>query len=145
MRPRRSALSHWAHDTDFPTGQAVEFLRYTIRAHPGEVVLLAIGPLTNIAALFAADAEIPALLKGIGANVWGFYHSVSGCGATGMECDVGSHRDRHCLPPASSGASVDWVGRDHSGDDCRSHKLENGFKRLFCVPCWTLRKSGSGR
>src|SRR6185503_6045566 len=52
--PQAVALSHWAHDTDFPTGQAVEFLRHTIRAHPGEVVLLAIGPLTNIAALFAA-------------------------------------------------------------------------------------------
>lgn len=63
--PQAVALSHWAHDTHFPTGQAVEFVRHTIRAHPGEVILLAIGPLTNIAALFAADAEIPALLKGL--------------------------------------------------------------------------------
>ncbi len=59
------ALSRWPHDTDFPRGQAVEFLRRTIRENPGEIVLLAIGPMTNVAALFAADAEIPSLLKGL--------------------------------------------------------------------------------
>ncbi len=56
------ALARWTHDTDFPRGEAVEFLRRTIRAHPGEITLLCIGPLTNVAALFAADEEIPALL-----------------------------------------------------------------------------------
>jgi len=40
-------------------------LRHTIRAYPGEVTLLTIGPLTNIALLFASDPEIPALLKQI--------------------------------------------------------------------------------
>ena len=40
----------------------MEFLRRTIREHPGEVTLLCIGPMTNVAALFAADEEIPALL-----------------------------------------------------------------------------------
>ncbi len=57
------ALDRWPHESNFPAGQAVEFLRATIRAHPGEISLLAIGPLTNVAALFAADAEIPALLN----------------------------------------------------------------------------------
>ena len=60
-----SALSRWSHDTVFPKGGAVEFLRQTIRAHPGEITLLAIGPLTNIAALFTADPEIPKLLKSL--------------------------------------------------------------------------------
>jgi purine nucleosidase len=60
-----AALERWPHDTDFSRGEAVEFLRRTIRAHPGEIVLLGIGPLTNIAALFAADEEIPRLLKGL--------------------------------------------------------------------------------
>lgn len=41
----------------------IPFLRQTIRAHPGEVTLLGIGPLTNIALLFSIDAEIPLLLK----------------------------------------------------------------------------------
>lgn len=63
--PQAAALSRWPHETHFPRGQAVEFLRQTIRAAPGEIILLTIGPLTNIAALFAADAEIPALLKGL--------------------------------------------------------------------------------
>ncbi len=63
--PQARALTNWDHETRFPRGQAVEFLRQTIRAHPGEVVLLAIGPLTNIALLFASDAEIPSLLKGL--------------------------------------------------------------------------------
>jgi inosine-uridine nucleoside N-ribohydrolase len=57
------ALSKWAHETTFPQGQAVEFLRQTIRAHPGEISLLGIGPLTNIALLFKANPEIPHLLK----------------------------------------------------------------------------------
>src|SRR5688572_23171715 len=41
------ALTKWAHDQHFPRGQAIEFLRQTIHEHPGELVLLAIGPLTN--------------------------------------------------------------------------------------------------
>lgn len=63
--PQHAALTRWEHDTDFPRGEAIEFLRRTIRQHPGEVILLAIGPFTNIALLFATDLEIPALLKGL--------------------------------------------------------------------------------
>jgi purine nucleosidase len=61
--PQAAALSNWEHDRDFPQGEAVEFLRRTIRAHPGEITLLTIGPLTNIALLFHTDPEIPHLLK----------------------------------------------------------------------------------
>ena len=46
-------------------GTAVEFLRQAVRARPGEVTLLTIGPLTNVALLFALDPEIPSLLKSI--------------------------------------------------------------------------------
>ncbi|MCS6847129.1 MAG: nucleoside hydrolase [Anaerolineae bacterium] len=63
--PQADALGRWPHATDFPRGEAVEFLRQTIRRHAGEVILLTIGPLTNIALLFKADPEIPALLRGV--------------------------------------------------------------------------------
>ena len=47
----------------FTPNEAVGFLRRLIRERPGEVTLLATGPLTNIGLLFALDREIPRLLK----------------------------------------------------------------------------------
>ncbi len=66
--PQADALTvdgrvRWPHQTDFPHGTAVEFLRRTIREDPGNLTLLAIGPLTNLGLLFRIDPEIPSLLK----------------------------------------------------------------------------------
>jgi inosine-uridine nucleoside N-ribohydrolase len=61
--PQADALAKWPHDTTFPHAEAIEFLRRTIRAHPGEVTLLATGPMTNIALLFTIDPDIPSLLN----------------------------------------------------------------------------------
>ncbi len=57
------ALANWEHDEIKNNGEAVEFMRKTIRQNPGEVTLLAVGPMTNIALLFSVDREIPYLLK----------------------------------------------------------------------------------
>lgn len=63
---QRAALSaRWPHRAFARGNTAVAFLREAIRAHPGEVTLLASGPLTNIALLFAQDPEIPTLLRGL--------------------------------------------------------------------------------
>jgi len=63
--PQAEALDRWPHQANFPRGEAVEFLRRTIHAHPGEVTLLTIGPLTNAGLLLRTDPEIGGLLKGL--------------------------------------------------------------------------------
>ncbi|MFW5799057.1 MAG: nucleoside hydrolase [Planctomycetota bacterium] len=63
--PQADRLGDWPRDTDYTPGQAVAWMQRTIRDNPGDIVLLTIGPLTNVGALFAADPEIPSLLKGL--------------------------------------------------------------------------------
>jgi inosine-uridine nucleoside N-ribohydrolase len=63
--PQAAVLDRWPHTKRFPQGEMITFLQQTVRAHPGEVVLLTIGPLTNIALLFKTDPEIPKLLKAL--------------------------------------------------------------------------------
>ena len=76
---------------------AVDFLRQTIRARPGEITLLATGPLTNIGVLFALDPEIPTLLKQLvlmGGAYW--TRSVGFTQATGAEWNM------RCDPEAAA-------------------------------------------
>ena len=64
--PQAEALTEqWPHREFAKTNTAIDFLRETIHARPGEITLLAIGPLTNLALLFTLDPEIPTLLKGL--------------------------------------------------------------------------------
>jgi purine nucleosidase len=65
--PQYEAVKHLPHRVDYPNDapDAVDFLRQTIRARPGEVTLLAVGPMTNVGTLFASDPQIPSLLKRI--------------------------------------------------------------------------------
>jgi inosine-uridine nucleoside N-ribohydrolase len=101
----RAVLERWDHEEVFPRGQAIEFMRQTIRDQPGEVILLAIGPLTNIALLFAVDPQIPRLLKGLVMMAGVFESHSSSAGlrewnalldphATAMvyRADIGMHR-----------------------------------------------------
>lgn len=55
-------LADWPHRTAFPDRTAVDFLAEQILAFPGEVTLLTIGPLTNIALLFSLYPETVAAL-----------------------------------------------------------------------------------
>ena len=63
--PQKEVLSKWPHQKEFRKGYAIEFLRKTIRENPGEITLIAVAPMTNIALLFSVDPEIPKLLKGL--------------------------------------------------------------------------------
>lgn len=56
-------LERFDHEKVFPKNQHIQRMIDAIRSQPGEVTLLVVGPLTNIALLFIADPEIPYLLK----------------------------------------------------------------------------------
>lgn len=62
--PQFDAIADQVQETSFPT-EAIAFLSETIRARPDEVILVSIGPLTNIALLFALHPEIPSIVKEI--------------------------------------------------------------------------------
>jgi purine nucleosidase len=85
------ALEKWPHETSFPGGRAVLFLQEAIRAHPGEIVLLTIGPLTNVALLFGMDPEIPRLLKGIVSMCGLFSNRVPGYGPVEWNASLDQH------------------------------------------------------
>lgn len=82
--PQASALGSWARETSFPKEHAVDFMRRVIHENPGEIVLLPIGPLTNIGLLFSIDPEIPKLLKGLVMMAGSFWSGVN----NGLEWNV---------------------------------------------------------
>jgi len=73
--PQAEVLKRWKHRNHFKAFEAVAFMREVIRSRPGEITLLAVGPLTNVALLFRMDPEIPALLKGFVSMIGGFSFS----------------------------------------------------------------------
>ncbi len=44
---------------------AAELIREIVRKYPGDVTLITIGPLTNVATALSADSELPSMIKGI--------------------------------------------------------------------------------
>lgn len=67
-----AAVLEWPHTLARPENTAVAFLRETIRSRPGEITLVTLGPLGNVATLFALDPEIPSLLGGLVSMVGAF-------------------------------------------------------------------------
>lgn len=65
VNAQQNVLERLPHQTEFCELSAVEFMRKTIRENPGEVTLLAVGPMTNVALLFALDREIPSMLRSL--------------------------------------------------------------------------------
>lgn len=94
------ALGHWEHQNEFPAGEAVEFLRKTIHSNPGEITLLGIGPMTNIALLFSIDPEIPKLLKSLVLMCGVFTNRLSGVGPIEWNaiCDPHAAAIVYCAP-----------------------------------------------
>lgn len=78
---------------EFAPNTAVEFLREQILAQPGEVTLLAIGPLTNVALLFATYPEVVSQLGGLMLMAGVFSNRTGGAGP--VEWNV------HCDPHAA--------------------------------------------
>src|SRR5262245_50317705 len=53
--PHYEAIGDRPRRKDYAANTAVEFLRRTIRTRPHEITLLGIGPMSNLALLFATD------------------------------------------------------------------------------------------
>ena len=63
--PHSLVLSKWEHESKFSKKDPVEFIAEIVRKYPHQIVLLAVGPMTNIASLFLKYPDIPPLLKSL--------------------------------------------------------------------------------
>jgi len=63
LAPQAEKLTAYHHAEYRCEGNAIGFMRDIIYKNPGEVTLLAVGPLTNVALLFASDKNIASMLK----------------------------------------------------------------------------------
>lgn len=57
------SLERWPHDETFASEDAIDFMADVIDRNPGEITLLAVGPMTNVARLFEHSPEVPKRLK----------------------------------------------------------------------------------
>jgi inosine-uridine nucleoside N-ribohydrolase len=80
--PQAAVLPRFAHRTpeQFVPNEAVGFLRDQIHRRPGEISLLAIGPMTNVGLLFAIDPEIVGKLRSL-VTMCGVFKRPMGVGA----------------------------------------------------------------
>lgn len=88
---QQAVLPRWPHREAFAANEAVPFLRQAIRARPGELTLLAVGPFTNVGALFAMDPEVPRLLKRLVVMGGSFTTRTPGAGRTEWNAGTDPH------------------------------------------------------
>lgn len=65
LAKQAAVLDIWPHQKRFPQGRAIKFIAETVSEDPGEVTLLSIGPMTNVAGLFMEHPEIAGRLKSL--------------------------------------------------------------------------------
>lgn len=85
--PQAEVLDRFPHRDDFPPNTAVEFMRQTIRSRPGEVVLVAVGPMTNLGLLFATDPQVATMLRGLALMCGRFVSGGPGAAEHNASCD----------------------------------------------------------
>lgn len=65
LAKQASVLPRWPHESRFPRLDAVDFMAETIHSHERQVTLLAVGPMTNVAALFKKHPGVAGSLNGL--------------------------------------------------------------------------------
>jgi purine nucleosidase len=132
--PHQTEASHydalgdrWPHRQFGKDNTAVDFLRETIRSRPGEITLLTVGPLTNIALLFALDLELPKLLRSVVAMGGQFFtRPADGRAEWNILCDP------HAAAMVLAACPVTAVGLDVTTkcqmrpDECRTRFAKAG-------------------
>ena len=109
----------WPHQTFDKRNTALAFLRDTIRAHPSEITLLTIGPLTNIGLLFALDPDIPAFLKGL-MMMGGCFSATEPDAEWNIVCDPHAAAKVFAAPLELTAVGVDVTGHCRlEADECR--------------------------
>ncbi len=61
------------HRTEFPKNGAIEFMKKTVEENPHEITIAAVGPLTNVGALFAAYPHVVPLVKQVAVMAGSFF------------------------------------------------------------------------
>jgi purine nucleosidase len=90
--PQAVVLDRFEHRNaeEFPPNSAVTFLRDVIVSAPGEITLLSIGPMTNIALLFLTYPEVAPLLRSlmIMGGAYSMMPFVGGAQEWNVSCDA---------------------------------------------------------
>lgn len=108
--PQKAVLPRFAHRDDFPAvGEHLRFMAETVRRYPGEVTLFAIGPMTNVAALFAAYPDVPELLGGLVMMIgcFGEERACGGLAEWNVRCDPYAAAAVYSSPVKSRSVGLD--------------------------------------